>query len=127
MSASDLDALARSYVEGLDDGAAACLGDHHPWPQLRRRGGQLPKGITAAPDGVEGQRQGVYRIKVRCPSCGRVRSKLTLPNRVMDPGAKWTYEEGPKPPAGLGLTRAEYTAENNRRFTEGLKGLPSDG
>ena len=43
-----------NYLHGLDDKVAACLGDHHPWPQVRP--GKLPKGVRAVP-----QADGCYR------------------------------------------------------------------
>lgn len=106
-----------SAVTDLDDRTIACRGDHHPWPQLRP-GEKLPRGVKA--EHVEGAK-GVYEIRERCPGCGRVRYKLTLPGGVIDPGSTWKYEGGPadfSARPGAGLFRSDYTAELYRRMAE---------
>jgi hypothetical protein len=113
------DQRAVEYVHGLDDNVAACLGDHHDWPQLQIKSGKLPRGISALPTGY---RDGSFLIRVSCKNgCGRVRTKMTLPKGVLpEPGTNWRYEGGPKPPKGLGLTRHEYVGENQRRISDWL-------
>ena len=93
----------------------ACRGDHHPWPQLKMRNGKLPRGISAGPKTTDGTRI----MRVYCPSCGRLRWKLTGPGGVVI-DSRWHYEGGPEDFYQPDLTRADFKAENDRRIDEAL-------
>jgi hypothetical protein len=68
----------------------ACRAGRHPWPSDELETGKvLPKGLTA----YSTETRGVYQLIDQCQRCGKVRWKLTLPQHIYDPAAKWHYIE----------------------------------
>jgi hypothetical protein len=105
-----------NWLLHLPDKFIPCRGDHHDWPILKP--GKLPRGVRAEPT-VDG----CYQMIITCRSCGRERMKTTLRGGVYDRSAVYTYRDpdGYAAPRGLGLSRADYTAELYRRMAEDLQ------
>lgn len=110
----DLDEDAKDWLTSLDDNMLACRGQQHAWPKLR------PGKVTNKLISIQPAAEGCYQLRERCADCPKTRWKLTLPGGVLDPGARWSYNNPPgyASPKDSGVTRADCVAELWRRVHE---------
>ena len=71
----------------IPDAQLACR-VHHKWPSEDLQFGQpLPEGLNA----TRTEKRGVWLLEDQCTRCGKIRWKLTLPNRGFDTSEGWRY------------------------------------
>lgn len=120
----DPEVAAAHYLHDTDDNILECRGQGHDFPKIRRRSGNVPKGISVRP-----QADGCYQVTFTCPHCKTVRTLTTLPGGQFDYPAKYAYKHPPgyKAPKGSGLTRRDCFMETWRRVLEAntMLALPS--
>ena len=120
---ADLDQEGQDWLTSLDDNVLACRGQQHSWPKLR------PGKISDKRIKITYAKDGCYVLREYCEDCPKYRWKLTLPGGVLDPGARWSYNNPPgyAAPKDSGVTRADCVAELWRRIHEEVVASASSG